>query len=179
MYEMSVGFSLGINSARSDSKTEINVEYFGANDENWITGLSMSNLKQAIVDFPENCAGNVADYILWPYDNLLTYQKVVSDVRLAKSMDVPLTSDPFSIEDSDATSLTILSSLFTEAMIEIMIIENSLTKLTTYSSSEETYREQIIFDFKLYGMSLNDHYKAYLEILEQEDTTSYKQISIL
>ena len=73
MTSFSAGYTDSVDSSRSDSKTTIEVNYFGANDANWISGMTMDELTQAVVDFPENCAGNVADYILWPYDNVLSY----------------------------------------------------------------------------------------------------------
>lgn len=131
-YEMSAGFEAGINEARSDSKTEITVNYFGANDENWISGLGMGELKQAVVDFPENCAGNVADYILWPYDNVLSYQGVKTMVEFAiHSQSQP--EDPFNIEEHEASAHDILTTLFTEAIIEIKIIQNTLEKMNVYN----------------------------------------------
>ena len=67
-----------IENRRSDSKTEIHVNYSGANDENWIAGLDMDELKQAVVDFPENCVGGASDYILWPYQNIQAFQSAVT-----------------------------------------------------------------------------------------------------
>lgn len=43
----------------------------------------MDELKQAVLDFPQNCVGNVDDYILWPYDNILSYQQVVTNIKFA------------------------------------------------------------------------------------------------
>ena len=45
----------------------------------------MDELKQAVVDFPQNCVGNVDDYILWPYDNILSYQQVVTNIKFAQA----------------------------------------------------------------------------------------------
>lgn len=41
MFDFSTDMKMGIDNSRSDSKTTIEVNYFGANDENWITGLDM------------------------------------------------------------------------------------------------------------------------------------------
>jgi hypothetical protein len=125
-YAFSAGMELGINSARSDSKTEINVNYFGANNNNWISGLDMDALKQAVIDFPENCVGNVADYILWPYENIQSFQGVVTMIKFAKANNQPTPIDPFSLLQHDATPQSILSNLFTQAIIEVKIIQNTL-----------------------------------------------------
>jgi len=113
--------SAGKAEANKNSKTEIEVQYFGANDQNWITGLTMEELKQAVIDFPQNCVGNINDYILWPYDNILAYQQVVTDVKVAQAKpeqnNVP--EDPFIPATSKSTPEKILSSVFTEAVIEI------------------------------------------------------------
>jgi len=122
---MTAGFKAAVAANSADSKTEIIVNYFGANDENWIKGLGMSELKQAVIDFPENCAGNVADYILWPYDNVLAYQGVKTMVKFALDSQ-PVTHDPFNLEDHEATADMILSTLFTEAIIETKIIQNTV-----------------------------------------------------
>ena len=67
MFEASAKMKAGIEAKRSMSTTEVKIHYKGANDKNWITSLSLKDLRQALVDFPENCVGGAAWYILWPY----------------------------------------------------------------------------------------------------------------
>merc|ERR1712203_1193568 len=112
--------------------------------------------------------GNANDYILWPYENVQDFQSAVTMIKFAKDNNV-VPEDPFNIDEHEATPQMILSDLFTEAIIEVNVIQNTLDAMVTYTTTQQVLKENIQFDFKLYEMALMDHYDSYTAILVQFD----------
>lgn len=61
----------------------------------------------------------------------------------------------------------------------MMVIQNTLKKAYTYNPGQLEAKDQLEFDFKIYEVSLMEHYNSYLNKLKSNEGNLYANIGIL
>jgi hypothetical protein len=60
-----------------------------------------------------------------------------------------------------------------------MVIQNTLKKAITFNPGQLLVKEQLEFDFKIYEVSLMEHYNSYLKKIKSNEGNLYAYIGIL
>lgn len=68
--------------------------------------------------------------------------------------------------DEPVDSVAVLDKLFTSALLEVKIVQNSMAEVKAYSEDQSQLKKDRIFELDLYEMVLYDEYLKYKTILE-------------
>lgn len=61
----------------------------------------------------------------------------------------------------------------------MMVVQNTLKKAYTYNPAQLEAKDQLEFDFKIYEVSLMEHYSSYLKKLKSNEGNLFAHIGIL